>query len=92
MHAERAVEVAPRRQMGRGAKRIAVAAVLVLSVAGGSLAFVKVKPEDIPFEQRDWLVIAETPRSNLELGGELVRAGVAFHQIGDCVAPRRAGG
>ena len=41
-------------------------------------------------EPFDWLVIAETPRSNDELGVELDRAGVAFHQIGDCVAPRRA--
>ena len=41
-------------------------------------------------EPFDWLVIAETPRPNDELGLELDRAGVAFHQIGDCVAPRRA--
>ncbi len=41
-------------------------------------------------EPFDWLVIAETPRSNDELGLALDRAGVAFHHIGDCVAPRRA--
>ncbi len=41
-------------------------------------------------EPFDWLVIAETPRSNDELGLALDRAGVAFHQVGDCVAPRRA--
>jgi 2,4-dienoyl-CoA reductase-like NADH-dependent reductase (Old Yellow Enzyme family) len=41
-------------------------------------------------ERFDWLVIAETPRPNDELGRELDRAGVAFHQIGDCVAARRA--
>ncbi len=41
-------------------------------------------------EPFDWLVIAETPRANDELGLELGRAGVAVHQIGDCVAPRRA--
>jgi hypothetical protein len=41
-------------------------------------------------EPFDWLVIAETPRSNNGLGLALDRAGVAFHQIGDCVAPRRA--
>jgi 2,4-dienoyl-CoA reductase-like NADH-dependent reductase (Old Yellow Enzyme family)/predicted NAD/FAD-dependent oxidoreductase len=37
-----------------------------------------------------WLVIAETARSNDALGAELDRAGVPHHQIGDCVAPRRA--
>ena len=41
-------------------------------------------------EPFDWLVVAETPRSNDELGLALDRAGIAFHQIGDCVAPRRA--
>jgi hypothetical protein len=44
----------------------------------------------VRLEPFDWLVIAETPRANDELGSELARAGVAFHQIGDCVAPRRA--
>ncbi|MGH9134386.1 MAG: FAD-dependent oxidoreductase, partial [Ilumatobacteraceae bacterium] len=41
-------------------------------------------------EPYDWLVIAETPRADDELCRELGRAGVAFHQVGDCVAPRRA--
>jgi 2,4-dienoyl-CoA reductase-like NADH-dependent reductase (Old Yellow Enzyme family) len=41
-------------------------------------------------EPFDWLVIAETPRANDELSAELDRTGIAFHQIGDCVAPRRA--
>ena len=45
---------------------------------------------EVTSEPFDWLVIAETPRSNDELGLALDRAGVAFHQIGDCVAPRRA--
>jgi 2,4-dienoyl-CoA reductase (NADPH2) len=41
-------------------------------------------------EPFDWLVIAETPHANDELSVALGRAGVTFHQIGDCVAPRRA--
>jgi hypothetical protein len=45
---------------------------------------------EVTTEPFDWLVIAETPRPNDELGIALARAGVAFHQIGDCVAPRRA--
>ena len=38
----------------------------------------------------DTLVIAETPVSETSLAAELTVAGVAFHEIGDCVAPRRA--
>ena len=45
---------------------------------------------EVTTEPFDWLVIAETPRPNDGLGHELDRAGVRFHQIGDCVAPRRA--
>ena len=38
----------------------------------------------------DTLVIAETPVAETSLASELTAAGVAFHEIGDCVAPRRA--
>jgi NADPH-dependent 2,4-dienoyl-CoA reductase/sulfur reductase-like enzyme len=38
----------------------------------------------------DTLVIAETPLAETQLATELTAAGVAFHEIGDCVAPRRA--
>ena len=38
----------------------------------------------------DTLVIAETPVAVTSLAGALRAAGVAFHEIGDCVAPRRA--
>ena len=38
----------------------------------------------------DTLVIAETPVAETTLASELAAAGVAFHEIGDCVAPRRA--
>ncbi len=38
----------------------------------------------------DTLVIAETPVAETSLAGELTAAGVPFHEIGDCVAPRRA--
>ena len=40
--------------------------------------------------EADTLVIAETPVPELALAGALRASGVAFHQIGDCVAPRRA--
>lgn len=35
----------------------------------------------------DPLVLAETPRSETGLAESLAAAGVAFDQIGDCVAP-----
>jgi NADPH-dependent 2,4-dienoyl-CoA reductase/sulfur reductase-like enzyme len=38
----------------------------------------------------DTLVIAETPVAETSLAIELSASGVAFHAIGDCVAPRRA--
>jgi 2,4-dienoyl-CoA reductase-like NADH-dependent reductase (Old Yellow Enzyme family) len=38
----------------------------------------------------DTLVIAETPVAETSLASELTAEGVAFHEIGDCVAPRRA--
>ncbi len=38
----------------------------------------------------DTLVIAETPIAEISLASELTTRDVAFHEIGDCVAPRRA--
>ena len=38
----------------------------------------------------DTLVIAETPVSETSVAAELTTNGVPFHEIGDCVAPRRA--
>ena len=38
----------------------------------------------------DTLVIAETPVAETALATELTAAGIPFHEIGDCVAPRRA--
>ena len=38
----------------------------------------------------DALVIAETPVAQTALGDALAAAGIAHHQIGDCVSPRRA--
>ncbi|HEY8818048.1 MAG TPA: FAD-dependent oxidoreductase [Candidatus Limnocylindrales bacterium] len=38
----------------------------------------------------DTLVIAETPVAETALGAALTARGIAFHQIGDAVAPRRA--
>ena len=38
----------------------------------------------------DALVIAETPVAVTALGDALAKRGLAFDQIGDCVAPRRA--
>jgi 2,4-dienoyl-CoA reductase-like NADH-dependent reductase (Old Yellow Enzyme family) len=38
----------------------------------------------------DTLVIAETPVSDVGLATDLTVLGIAFHQIGDAVAPRRA--
>ena len=52
-----------------------------------------VKSTQTDVEERlpaDTLVIAETPVAETSLASELAAAGVAFHQIGDCVAPRRA--
>ena len=38
----------------------------------------------------DTLVIAETPVSEVGLARDLTARGIRFHEIGDCVAPRRA--
>ncbi len=38
----------------------------------------------------DTLVIAETPVAETSLATDLTAMGVPFHQVGDCVAPRRA--
>ena len=38
----------------------------------------------------DTLVIAETPIAETALADALTVRGIAFHQIGDSVAPRRA--
>ena len=40
--------------------------------------------------EADALVIAETPVAETGLATALTARGVAFHQIGDVVAPRRA--
>ena len=40
--------------------------------------------------EADTLVIAETPVSQTALAGDLAARGIAFHLIGDAVAPRRA--
>jgi len=48
-------------------------------------------PLDEPGEiHADTLVIAETPVAETALGAALTARGIAFHQIGDAVAPRRA--
>ena len=38
----------------------------------------------------DTLVIAETPEADTTLARELAAGDIAFHEVGDCVAPRRA--
>ena len=40
--------------------------------------------------EADSLVIAETPIAETALAAALTARGIAFHQIGDAVAPRRA--
>ena len=40
--------------------------------------------------EADTLVIAESPVAVTDLAAALTQAGVAFHAVGDCVAPRRA--
>jgi hypothetical protein len=45
---------------------------------------------DLTTVDADTLVIAETPISETALADDLAARGIAFHQIGDVVAPRRA--
>jgi hypothetical protein len=40
--------------------------------------------------EADTLVIAETPVAETSLARELTERGIAFEEVGDCVAPRRA--
>ena len=53
----------------------------ILNVGGGS---------EVTMLEADTLVIAETPVAETGLADDLRALGIAFHQVGDCVAPRRA--
>jgi hypothetical protein len=54
-----AVPAQARSGWGSRSTRVLVVLVLLLSLAGGGLAFATVKPENIPIEPRDWIVLAD---------------------------------
>jgi hypothetical protein len=78
-----------RRRFARGGGEV-LAQHVVCSWAPGA-ALVRSTLTDV--EQTlaaDWLVVAETPVPRTELLAALDAAGVAHHDVGDCVAARRA--
>jgi 2,4-dienoyl-CoA reductase-like NADH-dependent reductase (Old Yellow Enzyme family) len=62
----------------------------VLGWQEGAAAVLSTLTGDLTKLDADSLVIAETPIPEMALAADLTERGVAFHQIGDCVAPRRA--
>jgi 2,4-dienoyl-CoA reductase-like NADH-dependent reductase (Old Yellow Enzyme family) len=84
-----AADVPARRRFAR-AGGVMRSHTIVDAWQGDTAIFRSTLTDAVTSEPFDWLVIAETPRVNEGLSAELDRAGVPFHQIGDCVAPRRA--
>jgi 2,4-dienoyl-CoA reductase-like NADH-dependent reductase (Old Yellow Enzyme family) len=62
----------------------------VLDWRGGVATVRSTLTGELTTVEADSLVIAETPVAETALASELTAAGVAFHEVGDCVAPRRA--
>jgi 2,4-dienoyl-CoA reductase-like NADH-dependent reductase (Old Yellow Enzyme family) len=62
----------------------------VLGWRDGVAPVVSTVTGDLTKVDADALVIAETPISETALADDLMARGIAFHQIGDAVAPRRA--
>ena len=62
----------------------------VLGWRDGVAPVVSTLTGDLTKVDADALVIAETPISETALADDLTARGIAFHQIGDAVAPRRA--
>jgi 2,4-dienoyl-CoA reductase-like NADH-dependent reductase (Old Yellow Enzyme family) len=62
----------------------------ILDWQGGVATVRSTLTGDVSTLEADALVIAETPVAEVGLATDLTALGVAFHQIGDVVAPRRA--
>jgi 2,4-dienoyl-CoA reductase-like NADH-dependent reductase (Old Yellow Enzyme family) len=56
----------------------------------GSAAIESIQTAATSVIEADTLVVAESPVAVTELADELAAAGIAYHAVGDCVAPRRA--
>ncbi|MGH7555167.1 MAG: tetratricopeptide repeat protein [Longimicrobiales bacterium] len=57
-----------RRVLRPRVKRAAFLFVLLIAVVGGSVAFVAIRPESIPFNERDWVVLADCTNETSEPG------------------------
>ena len=62
----------------------------ILGWRDGVAAVVSTLTGELSKLDADALVIAETPVAETGLATVLAARGIAFHQVGDCVAPRRA--
>jgi 2,4-dienoyl-CoA reductase-like NADH-dependent reductase (Old Yellow Enzyme family) len=77
------------RYIGAGGLRI-TGTVLVDWSSTGFATLMGITTGALAAPHFDTLVIAETPVSDVGLATDLTVLGIAFHQIGDAVAPRRA--
>jgi NADPH-dependent 2,4-dienoyl-CoA reductase/sulfur reductase-like enzyme len=80
----------PLRQRFADAGGVSITSSCVLGWRDGVAAVLSTLSRQLTKIDADALVIAETPVSETGLATTLTAAGIAFHQVGDCVAPRRA--
>jgi 2,4-dienoyl-CoA reductase-like NADH-dependent reductase (Old Yellow Enzyme family) len=78
-----------RKRFARAGGR-AMTSYAILGWQDGVVAVVSTLTGDVVKIDADALVIAETPVAEAALATALAERGVPFHQVGDCVAPRRA--
>jgi 2,4-dienoyl-CoA reductase-like NADH-dependent reductase (Old Yellow Enzyme family) len=80
----------PLRQRFADAGGRSITCSVVLGWRDGVAAVLSTLTRELTKIDADALVIAETAVAETDLATALTSRGVAFHQVGDCVAPRRA--
>ena len=78
-----------RKRFARAGGR-SMTSVVLLAWRGGDAEVSSTLTGERTHLDADALVIAETPVSDTALGDALTASGIAHHEIGDCVSPRRA--
>jgi len=84
-----AADVPLRKRYARAGGR-SITSASVLGWRDGVAAVLSTLTGELTKIDADALVIAETPVAESGLADALAGRGIAFHQVGDCVAPRRA--
>jgi 2,4-dienoyl-CoA reductase-like NADH-dependent reductase (Old Yellow Enzyme family)/thioredoxin reductase len=79
-----------RRRYARAGGRSVTSACILEWGTGGRATVRSTLTGETSVIEADALVIAETPVAQTALADELAALAIAFHQVGDCVAPRRA--